>query len=204
MSRKKIILLGGNAGHGKDTLGIFLKNALESRGYSVKLDAFAFTLKSFAQQAMGTPWGLLNGDKTVKESHTFEVAGADTGVTIRKGLQEIGEFFRQTFDTKVWANSLRLRALDATEEVVIVTDCRHPIEEIHWMRETLQQSADVIAVRIRNDRIPVRRGHPSEDHIADEPDETFDHLVENDSSLDHLSDLAGQLLDTIGLRGSRW
>ena len=197
---KIVILLAGNAGAGKDTLGAYLKEVLESRSFTVRQDAFAFTLKSFAHQAMGTPWDLLNGNKEIKEGTNFLVAGEDTGRTLRQGLQAIGEFFRQEFDKRVWANSLRLRALSAPEQVIVVTDCRHPDEEIDWMRETMGSVAKIAVVRIRNSRVPVKRGHPSEDHIADAPDSVFDFIVENDGTLEQLKHKAAGLAAAIMLK----
>ncbi len=195
---KILILIGGSAGHGKDTLGAFLAEALQGKT-TVKLDAFALTLKSFAHQAMGAEWDHLNGNKAIKETARLSVAGEDTGLTVRQGLQEIGEFFRQTFGKKIWANSLRLRAKEAAESVIVVTDTRHPDEEIKWMRETCSEFSDVYCVRIRNSRVPVKRGHPSEDHIADAPDSMFDFVIENEGSLEDLRSKAVTLTTTLGL-----
>ena len=54
------------------------------------------------------------------------------------------------------------------------------------MKKTCCDLATVIAVRIRTTRVPVKRGHPSEDHIADEPDSSFDVIIENDGTLEDL------------------
>ena len=65
--RKVLVLIAGNAGEGKDTLGTFLFNKF-SNWTSVRCDAYAYTLKLIAHQTLGTPWHLLDGDKVVKES----------------------------------------------------------------------------------------------------------------------------------------
>jgi len=194
--RKLLVLIAGCAGHGKNTLGDFLQEIFEP-WCSVRQDAFAYTLKSFAYQSMGTPWHILNGDKDVKESTNLEVAGEDTGITVRKGLQDIGEWFRNAFDERIWANSVRLRAQNSPERVTIVTDCRHPREEIFWMTEVCRSFAKVFVVRIRNSRVPVKRGHPSEDRIADEPDTSFDFLIENEESIEALRLMARELASAI-------
>lgn len=197
-ANKILVLIAGNAGHGKDTLGEFLQDIFEP-WTSVRHDYFAYTLKLFAHQALGTPWHLLNGDKQVKESTTFEVCGEDTGVTLRSGLQDIGHFFRERFDRRVWANSVRLRAKNSPERVTVVTDCRHPEEEIHWMRETCCEFANVYIIRIRNSAVPVIRGHPSEDQIADAEDSEFDFIIENDGTVEDLHEAALQVASAIVL-----
>lgn len=190
-----MILIAGNAGHGKDSLGGYLKESFEP-WCGVRQDAFAFTLKAIAHQTMGTPWHILNGDKTVKEGNYFQVAGDPTKRTIREGLQHIGGWFRDFFDVRIWANSVRLRAKNAGERVTIITDCRHPDEEIHWLRETCD-FATLYFVRIRNPHVPVIRGHPSEDLIADVGDEHFDFIVENDGTLDDLRAAAREVASAV-------
>lgn len=201
MADKILVLIAGTAGAGKDSLGGFLREVFEP-WFDVRHDYFAYTLKSFAHQALGTPWEILNGVKEIKESTNFTCAGEDTGVTIRHGLQNIGEWWRQAFSAKVWANSVRLRAKDSTEKLTYVTDCRHPVEEIFWMQETCSEFARVFVVRIRNSRVPVKRGHPSEDRIADEPDSSFDFLVENEGTLEDLQSTARELACAISLLAS--
>ena len=198
VEQKILILLAGNAGAGKDSLGRCLKRTLTGSS-STRLDSFAFTLKSFAHQSMGTPWSSLNGDKDMKEKETLQCAGEDTGITIRSGLQKIGEWFRQIFSPKIWANGLWIRVLDSEEQITIVTDCRYPREEIDWLREVAKDHARLVCVRVRNSRVPVIHGHPSEDVIANEPDSTFDFIVENEGSLSDLQLQADSIVEDLGL-----
>ena len=193
---KIVLLIAGNAGAGKSTFGDMLEEIFK-RWCPTRQDSFAYTLKALAHQTTGAPWHLLNADKEVKESTNFEVAGEDTGVTIRKGLQQIGAWFRDGFSKKIWANSVRLRLQSAEERVTIVTDCRHPAEEIFWLRETCSSFAHVYVARIRNSRVPVLRGHPSEDLIADEHASSFDFLVDNEGTLEDLQVMANELATAI-------
>jgi hypothetical protein len=194
---KLVILIAGNAGAGKDTLTEALSNGLYHWA-SLRTDAYAYGIKLVVHQSLGVPWHILNADKAVKESTYVEVAGQPT-LTVRETFQRIGEFYRQTFGKLVWASSTRRRAELAPERITIISDARHPEEEIHWMREHCEFAQRVFVVRIRNSRVPVKRGHPSEDHIADEPDSTFDFIVENEGSLDDLDVAAGELANAIVL-----
>jgi hypothetical protein len=45
----------------------------------------------------------------------------------------------------------------------------------------------------------VKRGHPSEDRIADEPDDSFDFIVENEGSFVDLRAAAGELANAVTL-----
>lgn len=199
MSAKKImVLIAGNAGMGKDTLGRLLCEIF-GRWTSVRHDYFAYSLKMFAHEAFGTPWHLLNADKDVKESTSLQIAGDEIDVTVREGLQYIGHFFRERFDKRVWANSVLVRAKRAQERITVVTDCRHPNEEVHWIKEAAQEFADVYHVRIHNDSVSITRGHPSEDEIADAPDDLFDIIVDNNGTLEQLEQAALEIASAVVL-----
>lgn len=198
-SHKKImILIAGNAGHGKDALGEHLR-AIIAPWLPVRHDSFAHTLKLFAHQAFGTPWRLLNGNKVVKESTKIEIAGDPTDVTIRECLQDMGQWFRNRFDKRIWANCVKLRAQQAPERVTVITDCRYPDVEIHWIREVCSEFSDVYHVRIKNESVPVSRGHPSENEIADASDDLFDFIVDNSGSMADLHESALQVASAVAI-----
>ena len=191
-SSKIVLVIGGNAGHGKDTFGEMLQEIFTSWA-SARLDSYAYTLKEIAHLSLGIPWEILTANKDVKESTFVSIAGEKTEITVRQALQKIGQWNRNTFGYLIWADSVRRRAQFANERVTIVTDARHPKEEIHWMRESCGEFARVFVVRVRNSRIAVKRGHPSEDLIVDEPDKSFDFLVENEGTLNDLQIQAQEL-----------
>lgn len=190
-SSKLMIILAGNAGHGKSTLEEMLKEII-GRWTSVRSDAYAYTLKKVVHDTLGVPWHVLNAPKDVKES-TFVSSWGGEEITVRQALQDVGEWFRQRFGHLIWANSVKHRAEFAQERVTIVSDARHPKEEIHWMRESCSKFSRVIVVRIRRSSVPINRGHPSEDFIADESDDSFDLLLENEGSLEQLRVAASEV-----------
>lgn len=196
MANKIILLLAGGAGAGKDTFCGYLREFLEP-WTSVRQDAYAYTLKQIVHVALGVPWDVLNGTKQVKEGTYVYVAGEKTTKTVRQALQDVGEFYRQSFGHLIWASSVRLRLAESSERITIVTDARHPKEEIHWMRESCAEFGRVYAVRVRNPRVPIIKGHPSEDLIAAEPDSSFDFIVQNDSDLEHLRRMAFQVAASV-------
>ena len=187
-----VILIGGCAGHGKDTFAEMLREVLDE-WTSVRLDAYARTLKEVAHTALGIPDHILHADKSIKESTCVRIGMNNTDITVRKALQDIGEWFRQTFGHLIWASSVRARAETAPERISIITDARHPKQEIHWMKENCDFAQRTFAVRVRNSRVPVKRGHPSEDLIADEPDTSFEFVIETEGTLEDLRRSASEL-----------
>jgi energy-coupling factor transporter ATP-binding protein EcfA2 len=188
---KLMIILAGNAGHGKSTLEEMLIEIIEPWS-SVRSDAYAFTLKKLVHDSLGAPWEILNAPRDVKES-TLVTSWGGEEITVRQALQDVGEWFRQRFGHLIWANSVKHRAEFSNERVTIVTDARHPKEEIHWMRSSCSEFARIFVARIRRASVPVKRGHPSEDYIADEPDSSFDFIIENDGDLGELRSAALEL-----------
>ena len=188
MSQKLVILIGGAAGHGKDSLANYLKKIL-SKWAPTRTDAYAWALKQCVHLKTGIPMDILLAPKDVKESYIDPL----TGRTVRKLLQDEGETTRQEYGHLVWAHGTMMRAKFSTERVSIITDARHPKEELHWMKEQCSEFARVFTVRIRRSSVPIKRGHPSEDLIADEPDSTFDFIIENEGDLEELKAAAIEL-----------
>lgn len=185
--RKIVIIIGGNAGHGKDTLAGTLALQL-GRWADTRVDAYAWALKQVVHLKTGIPMDILLGDKELKESYVHPL----TGKTARQLLQDEGETTRRDYGYLVWAWGTRERARFGRERITIITDARHPKEELHWMRDSID-FARVFLVKIRRASVPVLRGHPSEDFIADEPDSTFDFIIENDGTKKDLAEAAREL-----------
>lgn len=200
---KLIVLLAGNAGAGKDAFAGFLGDRLHEIGLYLnsdfRVDAYANTLKQCVHLKTGIPMDILMGPKDVKESFVEPL----TGKTVRQLCQDEGESTRQVYGHKIWAYSAMMRAKRSRERVTIITDARHPAEEIEWMREICSEFALVFALRVTRADMPVKRGHPSEDLIADAPDSLFDFLVPNDGSLTDLRTLAADVADAIMLLAQR-
>ena len=187
MAARFVLVLSGNAGHGKDSFAGLLAKRLRALDVPVRLDAYAWTLKQIVHLKCGIPLNILNADKTVKETTFFY------GKTVRSILQDEGEHARQTLGRTVWADRLLDRLKAADERVTIVTDARHPNEEIIDIRKRIEtECPDTLCFNIRIVRasVPVIHGHPSEDLIFAAPDSLFDFKVRNDGDLKDLQRMA--------------
>lgn len=192
---KILFLIGGNAGHGKDSFADYLKEimSLWTGSMGTYSTAYAYGIKKIVHETYGTPWEILNGNKDVKESSYIHLGGQKTGVTVRRALQKIGQFHRQTFGATCWAAATLTRCKQMNARICIVTDARHPAEEIHWIGdEAASQGFLVVPVRVRRSSVEVNPDHPSESLILAEPDESFSFIVENDGTLDDLKRAAEQ------------
>jgi len=191
---KILFLIAGNAGHGKDALAGYLQQraTLWCETYAT---AYAYGIKKILHDTYGVPWDILNGNKDVKESSYIYVGRRRSEVTIRRALQGIGQFHRETFGPTCWANAALTRIKAAGARIAIITDARHPAEELHWIGdEAAAAGFFVVPVRVRRADIPVIADHPSESLILAEPDSSFSFLIENNGSLDDLERAAEQLI----------
>jgi len=191
---KILFLIGGNAGHGKDTFADYLKEVTTLWTNGTYSTAYAYGIKKIVHETYGTPWEILNGNKEVKESSYIHLGGQKTDVTVRRALQKIGQFHRQTFGATCWAAATLTRCKQSGERICIVTDARHPAEEIHWIGDAAaSQGFLVVPVRVRRESVPVNPDHPSESLILAEPDDSFSFVVENDGTLEDLKRAAEQV-----------
>ena len=192
-ANKILFLIGGNAGHGKDSFADFLKGITDlwTGTYST---AYAYGIKKIVHETYGTPWEILNGNKDVKESTYVYMGKQKTKLTVRQALQKIGQFHRETFGPTCWAAATLTRCKRSRERICIVTDARHPAEEIHWIGEqAASEGFLVVPVRIHRESVTVNPDHPSESLILAEPDSSFSFIVRNDSSFDDLRNMAEQV-----------
>ena len=197
---RTIILIAGNAGHGKNTAGDIINLLLlteSDNSVSVTQDAFARSLKDIMHQIFDVGWEVLNGDKYVKENTSLKLGNIDTGLTVRDGLQSIGSFFRNKFHERVWAHSFIKRFAETNYDFTIVTDCRYPEEELVWIKDTLEGNVTIVAVRIINPRIPIDTKHESEYAIANADNSLFDYVVYNNGSLDDLRNNLKPIVDNV-------
>ena len=191
VGQKIVVVVAGNMHHGKDTLADMLAERIESS----RRDSFAAPLKVCVHLKTGIPMDILMGPASVKNDERF----GRYGKSPRKLMQEEGQEARDRIGNTVWMDRLRDRALREPERVTIVSDGRHPQEEVTGIRETMPKGSLFFGVRIFRPDEPIRAGHPSEDKIAAAPDDLFDFKVVNDGTLEDLAAKAEQLADAIVL-----
>lgn len=218
MNKKPLVIgIAGRMCSGKDTLAEFIKNASDKK---IEIVHMADALKQVAG-VFGFTHEQLNNQKLKCVTDEF------WGITPRKFLQIVGtEMFRNRFRSDVWTRQLERRIKENINgaDVFIVADIRFVneadlIEKAHGLligifREEAEAAFYAKMKRARISmflqKIPVlgrficnllsKMGihlesvHPSECEI-DMMD--FDLRINNDASLEHLKDEAGQISDEI-------
>jgi len=188
---KIIVVIGGNANHGKDTLADLLAERIPSS----RRDAYANPLKVCVHLKTGIPMDILHGPASVKNDVRF----GRYEKSPRQLMQEEGEEARQRIGKTIWMDRLLDRSVSEPERVSIVSDGRHPEEEFIQLRETLPENCLFFGVRVTRANEPILRGHVSEDRVADAPDSLFNFVAKNDGTLEDLALTADQLADAIVL-----
>jgi len=178
LTNRILIVVCGCAGHGKDTLADMLAGQIPD----ADRDAFAAPLKVCVHLKTGIPMRILNGSQRDKE----DVDQGAYGKTARKLMQEEGEEARQRIGLTVWMDRLADRFVRGNTRVVIVSDGRHPQQEMTALRERIADYAHVVFVRIVRPSVPVNREHISETAVADASDEIFDYKIVNDGLIGDL------------------
>jgi len=191
-SGRIVIVVAGCMHHGKDALADRIRDAFPD----ARRDAFAAPLKMCVHLKTGISMDILNGSPEVKNDPKY----GRYGFTPRKLMQDEGQEARDRIGKTIWMDRLVERAQRAPEQCTVVSDGRHPDEEIGGVRTAMDARDTVLAIRVVRPSEPVRRGHPSEDKIADAPDAMFDVKVINDGTLDDLTAAAQQIADLAVLR----
>jgi hypothetical protein len=173
-----LVVVCGNAEHGKDTLA----DALAARIKESKRDAFAAPLKTCVHLKTGIPMWVLQAEGKIKSDLKYGAYGK----TPRQLMQEEGEEARQRIGLTVWMDRLADRFLQGNDRVLIVSDGRHPQEEMTALREKIGDRALVVFVRVVRPGHPVNRSHVSESRVADAPDSLFDYKILNDTTREAL------------------
>lgn len=198
-------------GHGKDALCKKFGLWVEKPAFR----AFADPLKQAVSLTLGIPLEWCYTSEGKKE--------IVYGKTVRHWLQHYGtEYVRNQVDKDVWvhrmADYVRARpvahlALDdppwarrlryagrdpVLADTIFVSDGRFR-NELDVLAERLVGFAKVYSVRVRRAGVPVDLSHPSESEVYAMPDSAFDYVIENDGTLDDLTDKAKACLDQLGV-----
>ena len=175
------VMIGGKAGHGKDTFASYLKKALETKKLSVLILHNADYLKYIASAYLD--W---NGEKTPRN---------------REMLQKLGtERFRaQMMREAKWVECTRdiIEGLSGVYDIFIIPDLRFR-SELFLIRESFIKRIYTVYVNrpdFDNGLDFEARNHVSETDF-DQHKHLFKYFIEN-TSLDHLEEQAMELAEKL-------
>lgn len=189
--QRTLVVVAGNAGHGKDSFANFMASFCED----VVRDSFANPLKRCVHLKTGIPMEVLNGPQEVKNS----VEHGAYGQTPRKLMRDEGEEARQRIGKTVWMDRLADRFLADGASVWIVSDGRHPEEEMVALRARLADKARLVLILVERPSVPVDMTHISESAIAKADRTLFEMIVANTGTLDDLRQAAKNAAYVLGL-----
>ncbi len=174
--QRTLILLCGNAGHGKSTVARLLRERLSFNGVLSKIDAFAAPVKAIVAAKYGVPEYILDAPRAVKESKVY------SGRTVRQLCIKEGEDAKLELGEDVWANRLWERFTGPGYPVTIVMDGRFPDVEIAGLRARANDDYAVYAYRVVRPGEPVDMSTRTESLIALAPETLFDGTILNDGT----------------------
>ncbi len=165
----KIILIGGKARNGKDTLGNFMKEYYERHGHKVCIMQISKYIKHFAIDYFG--W---DGREETKPRQLLQELG--TGVIREKMGKDYFFVTRLVEDMEV---------LDNFYDIAIVTDVRLPLE-YKFVKEKHPDATSILIKRINfeNEELTAKQQH----HVTETALDNYtdvDYIVLNDK-LDEL------------------
>lgn len=190
---KTVIVVFGNAGHGKDTLADIIADLRpDSERY-----AFATPVKMAAKYLIGIPEHISFGSQEDKAS--FRAYGK----TARQWLQWVGtEAGREAVHTDVWVHRAADAIREADSRFVIISDGRFENERTA-LKETLGEDARVLNVLVVRPGVVDRLTHPSETVVHEmrqrhfSGEKLFDAVVHNDGTIDDLRSVAKSVLSDL-------
>ena len=176
---KTLLALFGEKGSGKSTTAQVI-----SRLIDVGEMAFATPLKTMAE-SLGYPRHVLHGP-----SREREYVHPGLNLSARRFLQIVGEAFRKE-DPHIWANYLIASVDWMEEDIVLITDLRHP-EEFEAVKKA---GGIVIGIHGRGGSNDM---HPSE-VFARENLGRADHMLLNDSDVYALAERVSHILRCLNI-----
>lgn len=156
MSERKLILIAGNAGHGKDSFAYFLSEKYKEEGKTAMIFHYADILKIVCKEYYS--W---NGEKDAAGRTLLQTVGTDIG---RKN------------DENLWVNILKslienviLDEKMSPPDRVIIADCRFENEISAW-KDNPTKFDEVALVRViragyENELLFSQKQHASENNI---------------------------------------
>jgi hypothetical protein len=185
---KLIIGFGSKRLSGKDTAANFMSALMTSRGYQVRRDSFASTLKDVCRVVFGFSTEQMNDpEQKIIEDEFW-------GFTPRWAMQRVGtEAFREQIQQDIWVKCLARRFLQ-DERSVVVSDLRFENEA----RAIQGLGGFVIRMDRRIEFDEVQDTHLSElglDRFQD-----WNYIIDNNYSLDDLEKALAGILHEIMLQ----
>ena len=171
----KVIYIAGYKRSGKDTFGLFLKEALEANGKKVELVSFADPMKRILATTLGISLEFLDN---CKNNSNFPHRGY---------LERFGsEAMKPEFGEDVWVDLVNKYILRSTADIVIVPDFR-------FRKEYSESAAFPYTIKVQRDNVTPSKGfiHISE---RDLNGFDFDKVITNNGTLDELRESAYTLI----------
>lgn len=211
---KKIIGVCGLIGSGKDTIADYLVNI-----HQYRRESFANSLKDAVSAVFGWDREMLEGrSKSSREwreqPDLWWSQRLNMNITPRWVLQYWGtEVLRKNFHDDIWIAAVEHK-LAASRDNIVISDCRFPNEikairsqggivirvkrgaDPEWYRhaEALNAGPSHIGWALSKAKMEDYKIHPSETSWIGQD---FDHIIDNDSSLDQLYQQIDSLLNAV-------
>ena len=172
----QVIAISAKARHGKDTTAEILKELYEAKGKRVLITHFADLLKYICTKFFN--W---DGQKN------------EAGRTL---LQQIGTNTIGRKYPDFWVNFIIniLEIFKDTWDIVLIPDCRFPIEVEQLKRNFDTKVLRIVRPNFDNDLTETQKQHPSEIALDNY---NFDFIIENNSSILDLKTKLKNYIDNI-------
>lgn len=174
----EVILIGGKARSGKDTMAEIIMNELESTGKKVCRIQVGQYIKYYAMKYFG--W---DGREETKPRDLLNKLGT--------------EIIREKIDPNFHVDRLiqDIKILSYFYDTFIVSDIRFPVE----IEKTREAFSSVVSIKMNreSDELSANQKHHISETILDDYKE-FDYYVDNNGSLEELSVYAKNILKEIG------
>lgn len=166
---KKVIMISGKAGSGKDTVANIIRNMGD---YDVF--AFADNLKDY----VGMKYGISERLLFTQEGKRQIINVDDEQISVRNLLIREAEMKRNE-DESFWSRLVIYKAIE-TDSGVIISDFRFPAE-YYEMKKYFE---DVVTIRVNR---PFEMTEMVDSHTEDQLENfQFDYILDNNSNIDYL------------------
>ena len=174
----QVILIGGKARSGKDTLADFLTENLEKQGKKVCKIQVCQYIKYYAMKYFG--W---NGEEETKPRDLLIELGTEI---IRKKIDPDFHIDRLIQDIKV---------LSYFYDTFVVSDIRFPVE-IEKPKKEFDNVTTIKMIRNSDELNDAQKSHVTETGL--DSFNSFDYVIENEGSLEELKEKAMKIVKEIG------